>query len=76
MKIVDETPELGITFGQLVAGQCFKVPHGTYYYLKMSAICNDEEEVTYNAVFLEDGEPTYFDDDQEVAPLDAKVVIN
>ena len=77
MKINDETPKSDCTFDTLATGACFKLPHGTYYYLKMEPIYDDgDDEVRYNAVFLEDGEPTRFNDDQEVIPLNAEVVIN
>lgn len=74
MKIKDEMKPT-LTFRDLELGDCFKLLGHKYHYLKMDDIYDEDGEVRYNAVFLENGDPTYFTGDEEVVFIEAEFVI-
>ena len=60
------------TMRRLPCGTVFKTVHvDNEYYLKV----DEHSEMTYEAVNLANGMICYFDDDTEVIPINAKVVI-
>ena len=72
MKIKDEMKPT-LTFRDLESGDCFK--YLGHHFLKMDSIYDEGGEVRYNAVLLEDGDPTYFTGDEEVIFIEAEFVI-
>lgn len=75
MKINCETKQPEFTFDDIEIGECFKLPKGTFHYLKINPVYGNDDEVLCNAVFLEDGEITSFNDNQEVTPVEAEITI-
>lgn len=69
MKITDERKENMKEYGALSRGDVFI--HDEHVYIKTYTInVDDDEENTYNATDLEDGDLTYFANEDLVEPLD------
>jgi hypothetical protein len=83
MKVEDlRTKKHDLEFSDLAVGSVFKkaVPYGEdWTFMKISNVSesgdDDCEKEEYNAVCLDDGDLCWFDWDEEVIKVEAKVVI-
>ena len=73
MKI-DVELNIGKSFGELLAGETFYyVPSGAMW-IRLDSPLFDENGNLYNAVALDDGIPSHFDDDDKVLVIPTKLV--
>lgn len=73
MKIIDETKQ-NCTFSTLEPGDCFKELEGSIF-LRIKDIYNEIGGIEFNAVFLSDGEPTFFNDNETVVLLETVLTV-
>lgn len=60
-----------ISFADIEIGEVFKCSldsDNPYFYMKIISILNDENEVAYNAICLNDGDLAFFDYTDKVYP--------
>jgi hypothetical protein len=74
MKITDRRCPKTAKFGHLQVGTVFKHKLFEEFYIKTS-IVDDDNELIINAVRLDNGLATYFDDNDEIVKVDAELVI-
>jgi hypothetical protein len=76
MKITDKRKYDPVCFVNVPIGSIFK-PFATSsrVYMKTSSVVNSDRDVISNAVMLENGFAHFFDDDMEVIPVDAELII-
>lgn len=69
MKIVDKKGYI-TSFSIIERGEVFKSIDsvGSYVFMKITSITDCDDGEIYNAVNLEDGDLTHFDDEDEVFP--------
>lgn len=72
MKIEVKQEKNGVLFKDVYPGVVFK--YSDFYSIKVSATFTCEG-ANYNAISLDDGEPIFFNDDEEVFVPSAKLVI-
>ena len=72
MKIEVKQKKNGVLFGDIEAGVVFQ--YNDYYYIKVSSAFRIEG-ANYSAISLDDGEPIFFNNDEEVFVPSARLVI-
>lgn len=72
MKIEVKQDKNAVTFGSIEAGVVFK--YGDYYYIKTNATFRFEG-ANYNAIDLDDGDFSIFNDNEVIYVPSAKLVI-
>lgn len=65
-----------VYFREIASGEVFANPSGNLPAMKTDEIVEEGCGVICNAVDLQTGASLYFDNNQEVIPLDAKLVIS
>lgn len=68
VKVYDLRPEYEPTFEDIKVGDIFTEPANDYTYIKMRPCHCEETNTTFNAICL-DGDTSWFDDDEVVAPI-------
>ena len=68
VKVNDLRTDYGPTFKEIKVGDIFTEPANDYTYIKMRPCHCEKNDTTFNAICL-DGDTSWFDDDEIVAPV-------